>query len=637
VTVATTSALRQRAIRSAAWSVPASVASRAVGLLGTLLLARYLSPDDYGVVMAASIAATTASSVTTFGIGIYLVANPGMSRAEMFHASCWFLVTGAAALLITLMLGGPLERWSGAPGLAGFLPVLILSAILERIVYVPERVLVRNLRFGWLSLARALGELTYTVVSVTLAAYGGGAMAIAWGNLARSVFRFMTIVPAVHIREWLEPHRLRLSTLLRIVGYGMNVTVGSIATFGMRRWDNLLISRYFGPGVMGSYNYAYNLADTPGSAIGDQMSEIVAASFPHVDKHRRGMVLVQACMMVSLVMFPLSIGLAAVAPTLVDTFFNQRWSNVGPLLLCLAVLSAARPLGTILGSYFCAIGRPGVVLRLEWGTLLGLVAALATVGRTGIHAACLCVGGVFALRALAGMWLVQREDGVRISSFLRPMARPLAACLAMAAGVSAARLALASLAPSIQLLVEVVLGAAIYTGCALLIAPSSCHELFRSVWSAIRSSSMAATQAAGEQPGVPRVLSLSTEFPNPSEPAKGLFVRARLRRRACGLAGLWQPRARSVRRTAHPARAARRSLTRAAPSLDLSAVRRVDECLLSVRTAAASAAQAPDAAPLRRDRRALRASRGYRSRSARPVAPLPRARDAPWRRASIRP
>jgi lipopolysaccharide exporter len=70
VTVATSAALRQRAVRSAAWSLPTSVGSRAVGLLGTLLLARYLAPDDYGVVMAASIAATTASSVTTFGIGI---------------------------------------------------------------------------------------------------------------------------------------------------------------------------------------------------------------------------------------------------------------------------------------------------------------------------------------------------------------------------------------------------------------------------------------------------------------------------------------------------------------------------------------------------------------------------------------
>ena len=52
----TTGTLRQRAIRGVAWTLPTSLASRVVGLIGTLLLARYLAPDEYGVVMAACVA-----------------------------------------------------------------------------------------------------------------------------------------------------------------------------------------------------------------------------------------------------------------------------------------------------------------------------------------------------------------------------------------------------------------------------------------------------------------------------------------------------------------------------------------------------------------------------------------------------
>ncbi len=528
MTVVTTSTLRQRAVRGAAWALPTSVGSRALGLVGTLLLARYLAPDEYGVVMAASIAATTATSVTTFGVGIYLVANARISRAEMFHASCWFLATGVAALIGTMMIGGPLGRWSGAPGLAEFLPVLILSTLLERILYVPERVLVRHLRFGWLSLARAVGELTYTVVSVTCAALGGGAMAVAWGSLARSAVRFVAIVPAVDIRDWLEPHRLRLATLVRIVGYGLNVSVASIVTFGMRRWDNLLISRYFGTGPMGAYNYAYNLADTPATAIGEQMSDIIAASFPHVDQRRRAEALVHSCTMVSMIMLPLSIGLAAVAPTVVDTFFDPRWSNVGAMLMSLAALSVARPLGSILASYFYASRRPGVVLWLEWVSLIALVAAISTLGRVGINWACLCVGVVFVLRTLAAMWMVRRQDGVPMSAFLLPMTGPLVACIAMAAGVSAARLGLGGLTPPIRLLVEIALGATIYVGSALLVARSGCDELLRAVRFALRNGAMNLPKPAPGKAATPRVLSLSTEFPNPREPGKGLFVRSRL-------------------------------------------------------------------------------------------------------------
>ena len=526
--MATTATLRQRAVRSAAWTVPASVGSRAVGLLGTLLLARYLAPDEYGVVMAAAIAVTTASSVTTFGVGIYLVSNARLSRAETFHASCWFLLTGVAALIVTMLMGGALGRWFGAPGLAAFLPVLIVATLLERIFYVPERILVRQLRFGWLSLGRAAGELSFTVVAVVLAAHGTGAMAIAWGSLARAAVRFVAIVPAVDLREWLEPHRLRLATFLRIVGYGLNVSAASIVAFGIRRWDNLLISRYYGAAAMGAYNYAYNLADTPATAVGDQLSDIVAASFPHVDQRKRADALLHACVMVSMLMLPLSIGLAAVAPTIVSTFFDPRWSNVGAMLMVLSALSIARPLTSILASYFFASNRPAVVLWIECSSLLALVALLLTLGRINVNWACVCVGAVFVLRTLAGMWVVSRQDAISLAAFLAPMTGPLIACLVMFAGVTAARLALAGFPAPIQLLIEITLGAVIYAGGAWLIARQNCDELLRAVRSALHQRPSSAPQPAPARVAMPRVLSLSTEFPNPSEPGKGLFVRSRL-------------------------------------------------------------------------------------------------------------
>jgi PST family polysaccharide transporter len=642
VTVVATSTLRQRAVRGAAWTLPTSIGSRAVGLFGTLLLARYLAPNEYGAVMAASIAATTASSVTTFGVGIYLVANADVSRAEAFHASCWFLVTGVAALTATMMIGGPLGRWSGAPGLAAFLPLLILSTLFERVVYVPEKILVRNLRFGWLSLARALGELTFTGVSVALAAQGAGAMAIAWGSLARSVFRFAAIVPVVDIREWLEPHRLRPATLRKIVGYGMNVTVASIATFGMRRWDNLLVSRYFGMAAMGAYNYAYNLADTPANAIGDQMSDVVAASFPHVDQRRRAEALVEACAMVSMIMFPLSIGLAVVAPTVVDTFFDQKWSNVGTMLTLLSALSVARPIAGILSSYFYASRRPSVVLWLEWLSLAGVIATISSVGRVGVNWACASVGVVFVLRTLAGLWMVRRQDGVPLAEFLLPMARPLAACLAMAAGVSAARPAIAGFAAPLRLLIEIALGAAIYIGGALLVARSGCTDLRAS---APRSRRRHDAGELDRERGQPEGAQLEHRIPESFGAAEGAVrpfaargdcvASAAVRRRPDRLAGLRQPRARSTGGASHSAGAGRRRPARCAPSLALSALRRLGERPLPVRAPAAGAGQAPIAAPVRGHRCAFRSSRRYRRGSDRPGPRDSRPGDDSRRRAAI--
>jgi teichuronic acid biosynthesis glycosyltransferase TuaC len=217
-----------------------------------------------------------------------------------------------------------------------------------------------------------------------------------------------------------------------------------------------------------------------------------------------------------------------VAPTVIETFFDARWSNVGAMLMCLSALSVARPLGNILTAYFYASGRPGVIVRLEWASLIGVIAAIATLGRVSINWACVCVGGVFVLRTLTAMWMVRRQDGVALSEFLLPMTRPLVVCLAMVAGVSAARLALGDLTPPMRLIVEIAIGAAIYTGGVLLVDRSSCIELLRTIGPALRGSAKELPEPAAATAAFPRVLSLSTEFPNPSEPGKGLFVRARL-------------------------------------------------------------------------------------------------------------
>lgn len=478
---ASPSSLTRRAVRGVAWTLPTSLGSRIVGLIGTILLARYLAPAEYGEVSAAAIVATTATSVSTFGIGTYLVSNRDVSRAEAFHATCWFLTTGAIVVALVAALSGPLGAWVEAPNLGRYMPVFVVGALLDRVFFLPERMLVRKLRFGRLSLARAAGELTYTGVSLGLAALGGGAMAIAWGSLARSALRFVLIVPAVDRREWLEFHRLRLAPLLKILGYGMSVSVASIASFGMRRWDNLLVSRYFGPGVMGVYNYAYNLADTPAVAVGEQMSDVVSASFPHAERSKRASALVRACTMTSLIMFPLAFGLGAVAPTVAQAFFDQKWRNIGMMLGLLSVLSATRPMAHILFSYFNATERPRVVAGLEWLSLAAIVLAIATVGRAGIGWTCGAVGTVFVLRTLAGMWAVHRLDGVPVSTFLLPLTRPLFACFVMVAAILGVRPLLLELPPGIQLLIEVTLGALVYLAGALLVFRSASREFLELV------------------------------------------------------------------------------------------------------------------------------------------------------------
>lgn len=480
------SSLTRQAVRGAAWTLPTRLLSRGVGLVGTLLLARYLAPGEYGEVSATAILAASACSVTTFGVGVYLVANRDLSAEDAFHATCWFMATGAAALLAVVAFQGTLGSWFGIPHISVFLPVLALANLVERVVYVPERMLVRQLRFRWLSLSRAIGELAFTATSLTLAGAGVGPMAIGWGSLARAGVRFAAIVPSVDRREWLQIRRLKGRTMARVIGYGANVAAAGLATYGMRRWDNLLVGRYFGPSVMGAYNYAYNLADTPAVVVGEQLSDVVSASFPHAEPKARAAALIRSCTLMTTLMLPLAFGLGAVAPTLVQTFFDERWAGVGGMLVVLAVLSAPRPVAEIVQAYLYASNRPRVVLWIEWLSLGAIGLAISTVGRLGVMWTCFAVATVFILRALAGVWIVQRQDGTNVARCMAPLAGPFVSSLAMVAGILIVRLFLTSQPGWLRLVIEILTGATIYVGGVLAIARPVAREFLGLVRMCIR-------------------------------------------------------------------------------------------------------------------------------------------------------
>lgn len=477
--------LTAQTVRGAAWTMSTSLGSRVVGLVGSLLLARFLVPAEYGEVMDAAILTQSAFGVTSLGVGIYLLSNRDLTRAEAFHATCWFLATGVAALGTVWALAGPLGPWLHAPNLGRYMPLFVLSGVLDRISFLPERMLLRKLQFRWTSLSKAAGELLNTALSLTLAASGFGAMSLVWAYLARSALRFVAFVPSVNWREWLEPHRLQKATLREIIRSGVGVSLAQVAVFAMRRWDNLLVSAFFGSATMGTYNYAYSLAEMPSVSIGEQMSDVVGASFPHAEGAKRQAALVRACTMVSLIMLPLAFGLGAVADTIEQAFFVKKWAGIGTMLLFLSILSAPRPMAQILQSYFYAGQRRRVVAWLEWLSLGALMGAIATVGRTSILWTCGAVGVVFTLRTLAFLWAVKRLDGIPLHRFLVPLVRPLIACVAMVSAILAVRPAFHELHPVTRLAIEVSLGAAVYLAGARLIFRAAATEFLGLIRSSI--------------------------------------------------------------------------------------------------------------------------------------------------------
>jgi lipopolysaccharide exporter len=363
-------------------------------------------------------------------------------------------------------------------------PGLALAMLMDRIAFMPERILNRDLRFRPLAIAKSLAEAALPFVAVATAALGAGGMAIVYGNIARSAVNLGIVVASVDRRDWLEVGPIDGATLRLLGGYGFVVAIGAFMTMAARKWDNLIVSRLQGDWIMGNYNLAYNLADIPALQVGTQITDVLLASLANIEAERRRQAMLKATGLIALLMFPLSIGLGLVAPTIVHTFLDRRWALVAPMLVVLAAMSITRPIANAVQSYMMVGNQTRAVALLESLNIALIVIGLYTFGRSGPIAACAAVGVAFFVRLLVTLALVRVAEGLPMMAVLGSCVRPLAACVPMAAAVYAVHIGLGQLwdEPTkltgvAQLGLEIATGVVVFAGAAWLVAREPSRQL----------------------------------------------------------------------------------------------------------------------------------------------------------------
>lgn len=362
--------------------------------------------------------------------------------------------------------------------MAHFLPGLALSTILTQASHVPSATLVRSLKFRVVALSRAAGEITFTVVSVA-SAPAWGAAAIVAGNLARALVTSSLLIARSSKAEWMHPVAVRWQTFREALAFGGPLTISSLAETVATYGDNLLMSRLFGPKVMGQYNLAYNLASTPTGQISENIGDVLLPSFARMDREQRRRALPRAVGLMALVLFPLAVGLAAVAPTAVTALLDSRWADLAPMLEILCTLALPYPVIWLTSALLTAEGRTRILMSLTLFKAAMVLTLILTVGRAGPLWACGGVALAFSLYGVAYLVAGRRFLGLHARPLIVATVRPFLASATMYVSVVACRAALvgAGLHLGVSLALEVAVGATAYLGAAFLLARPELLEL----------------------------------------------------------------------------------------------------------------------------------------------------------------
>lgn len=464
-----TGTLRALAVKSAAWYGATRLWGQLVSWAVTVLLARLLAPQDYGLFAIALSVLSLLELLQEFGLGTALVQRQVL-RSEQINAVFW--VVSSSSLLLTaatMMAAGPISTAYGEPGLAWVLRILCVNFFLNSLGMVPYSLLTKAMNLRDRSLAEAFATAASALVALALAWTGHGVWALVVGHLARAIV--LNVLMAV-FAGWIPGLAMDVRGLADLLRFGAGIAGTHITGTTGTTMNTFLLARLLGSAGVGLYAMGQGLTEAPSrlsSAIINQVSlplfarvqhdrELLAASFLRISKY------------LAAISLPVQIGLALVAPDLVPALLSPKWSEiVVPFqILC---LESALVLATLACSpLLTACGRAKLLLSrsfLSLGALVGATIVGAPFGLVGVVIARVVVMVPLRLTLLIPS-LLQLE--VPLMVYLRTLGSSVTATALMAAGVLVAQLARPAEASHLEMLAaSATSGAAIYLAALFLL------------------------------------------------------------------------------------------------------------------------------------------------------------------------
>jgi teichuronic acid exporter len=401
--------LTARTVRGAAWIGGASVARLALRVVSVAVLARLLTPHEYGVVAAALIAMDFAAMVYGMGLAPTLIQRKDVRPDHVATA------LSSALLMAVLAAAG---MWYAAPLIAELMQIPELTQILKVTAWLTpfgaftvlcEAMLARNMQVKSLALRPLLSFTISTFfVAIPMAWYGFGYWSLVAMQAAETIVGALTLAYAARrLLVWPSFSRHAFAELWPLsLGFTLNQPFSYLA----QNADKFLIGRILGAGSLGIYTRAAFFATTTGALFGNiaRLSVFPAMAQVQEDKERLRNALLKALSALALVTLPASAFCIIFAKDLVNLLLGDTWHTaVVPFAILSGTLYfslAWRNCGTL----FQALGHPHWITSVHICRAAALIVGIWWVAPYGLTAICVVVAAVMALMLALMLAIVKR-------------------------------------------------------------------------------------------------------------------------------------------------------------------------------------------------------------------------------------
>jgi len=388
------SIMHRRTAHAALWSGIEILARACSQIVVTLVLARLLTPNDFGLVAMLLVFTSLGGLLTDAGFGTALVQRPQVTADDETTVFWFGIVTGALVAVLLCLGADAIARFYAQPALASLTCVAALGIPLGALGAVPDALLTKRMDFLARTNATLVASVGSGALAVVLAWRGYGVWSLVGQGLAASGLRSASLW---FFSGWRPRGTFRIASFLALFGFGGYMLLSGLLYTIAGRLQSLLIGKLFDARSLGYYTLAQTVQDAPTTFIGGLLGRVGLPVFATIsgqpDKLRDAL---RTALRISMFVFiPSMFGLALIARPLIVTLYGEQWSPAAPALSLLSIAASIWPLHVLNLAALNAQGRSDRFFYLEIFkniTIVSLTLTAAPFGQNAVAGAMIVAG-----------------------------------------------------------------------------------------------------------------------------------------------------------------------------------------------------------------------------------------------------
>ncbi len=354
------------------WVMVGKVGHEALHFALSIVLARLLTPTDFGLLVTVQIFTGVAGFLAGGGMGQALVQAKNVDTRDTHVVFTAQLVVCVILYAIFFMLSPAFAAWFDEPLYEDLLKVSALSFLIRPFANVPTALLHRAMRYKAKAVMNMVVLTVTGTASVTLAVLGNGVWSLVLGGLAGGI---TGVLLANALSGWRPRLAFDISALRQFANYGVKVSMNDIVVYLRKQSSNFVVSRFIGTEAVGLFNKAASLNDKPRGMLSGSAYSVVFRALAKTQENldQSKYIYLRTITLVSVYALPFYIGLWWVAEPFIVTVYGAHWAEAGPILQVLVLTALLDIINNQSGAVSAArkmLGRELLIQLFSWAILI---------------------------------------------------------------------------------------------------------------------------------------------------------------------------------------------------------------------------------------------------------------------------